>query len=53
MVGLILLIAAFICAVLAALNVPSAPPNWPFSFNLGWLALALYLLSLVIGTAVH
>ncbi len=52
MFALILLIAALICALLAAFWRPPAPmpPYWP---HLGWLALALYLLSVVIGQNVH
>jgi hypothetical protein len=50
MFSTILLIAALVCALLAALWRPPAPtpPYWP---HLGWLAIALYLLSLVLAAA--
>ena len=44
MLGLIFLVAAFICAVLAALVIPNPPPGRP---QLGWLAFALFLASLL------
>lgn len=49
MLGLILLVAALICAVLAAFDVHATRIN----LNLGWFALALYLASLVLGAALH
>jgi hypothetical protein len=48
-VSLVLLVAALIVAVLAAFwTPPSPPPARPYGLpHLGWLALALYLASLV------
>ena len=46
MLSLIFLIAAFICAVFAALVIPNPPAARP---KLGWLAFALYLASLLAG----
>lgn len=45
MIALILLVAAFVCAALAAANIPS---SWPRP-HLGWLAVALYFLSLLLA----
>lgn len=45
-IPLIFLIAAFICAVLAAFIYPSPPPTRP---QLGWLSLALYFASILAG----
>jgi hypothetical protein len=46
MLNLILLVFAFVCLMLAAFNVP-APPR----FNLGWLGMAFWCLSLILGDA--
>jgi len=48
MVGLILLIAAFILALIEAFQPWQRPWGRP---HLGWLAIALWLLSLILGTA--
>jgi len=45
--GLILLIFAFVLAVLAALNVPST------RVSLGWAAVAFYFASLLLGPLSH
>jgi len=41
--GLVLLVFGFVCAVLAALNVPSA------RFHLGWAAIAFWLAAEIFG----
>jgi hypothetical protein len=46
MLALIFLIAAFLCALGAAFNVPVPPSGRP---QLGWLALAFYFASLLAG----
>lgn len=46
MLSLILLIAAFLCALFAALVIPNPQPGRP---QLGWLAIALYFASLLAG----
>jgi len=48
MIGMILLVAAFILALIEAFQ-PWVRP-WPRP-HLGWLALALYFLAQVLGTA--
>ncbi|MGA2426321.1 MAG: hypothetical protein ABSG07_20155 [Terriglobales bacterium] len=45
MISIILLVFAFVLACLAAWNV--GQPRW----SLGWLALACYFLSLLLGSA--
>ena len=43
MISLILIVAAFVCAIAATANAPALPHlNW------GWLSLALYFLSLIL-----
>ena len=44
MLGTILLVFAFVLVVLAAFNVPTPP-----RVNLGWLGMALWCLSLLLG----
>jgi len=46
MLGLIFLVAAFICAMLAAFVFPNPQPGRPV---LGWLAVALYFASILCG----
>jgi hypothetical protein len=46
MISLIFLIAALICAILAAFVYPNPQPARP---QLGWLAFALYLASVLAG----
>jgi hypothetical protein len=50
MVGFILLIAAFILALLQSLR--GWVPNMPGP-HLGWLAIALALLAMILGNSVH
>jgi hypothetical protein len=49
MLSLILLIAGFICCVIAAFWYPSPNPR-P---HMGWLGVSLYLLSLILEGALH
>jgi hypothetical protein len=44
MLTLILLVFAFVCLMLAAFNVPTPP-----RVNLGWLGMAFWCLSILIG----
>lgn len=44
---LIIQICALICLVFAAFNLFTAPPNKP---QWGWLGMALWLFSLMVGT---
>jgi len=46
MLTLILLVFAFVCLTLAALNIPTPP-----RVSLGWLGLAFWCLSILIGDA--
>ena len=48
MIGQILLVFAFVFAVIAALFV-DAVASPPLRVHFGWLALALYLISLILG----
>jgi len=48
MVGQILLCFAFVFAVIAALFVTSAA-HPPFSVHFGWLAVAFYFISILLG----
>jgi branched-subunit amino acid ABC-type transport system permease component len=43
--GLVLLVFAFVCAVLAAVWSPQAPPRW----HLGWAAIAFWLAAEIFG----
>ena len=49
MVGTILIVAAFILALLEAL-LPYAYPSVTRRPHLGWLALALFFLSIILGS---
>lgn len=51
MFSLILLVGAFVCAIIAALNLADAPPNPPRPWRPYWFALAfaLYLLSILVS----
>jgi hypothetical protein len=44
MLTLILMVFAFVCLVLASLNVPTPP-----RINLGWLGMAFWALSILLG----
>jgi len=48
MIGQILLCFAFVFAIIAALFVTEISRS-PFSIHFGWLALAFYILSLLLG----
>lgn len=50
MLNLVLLVFAFVLAVVEAFRAGWAPGAWPIP-HLGWLALALYLLTLILGGA--
>jgi hypothetical protein len=50
MVSLILLVAAFVLSLIEAFRLPWSQP-WPIP-HLGWLALALYFLALILQRAV-
>lgn len=47
MLGIILLVFSFVCAVLASWGVPAG--RW----SLGWGAFAFYIASLLFGSAAH
>ena len=46
MLTLILLVFAFVCLMLAGFNVPTPP-----RINLGWIGMALWCLSIILGNA--
>jgi len=46
MLTLILLVFAFVCLVLAGFNVPTPP-----RVNLGWIGMAFWCLSILLGDA--
>jgi len=48
MIGQILLVFAFVFAVIAALFI-DAVASPPFKVHFGWLALAFYLISILLG----
>lgn len=50
MVGLILLVFAFVFAVIAAVFI-TAVSRPPISIHFGWLAVAFWILSVLLGSA--
>jgi lipopolysaccharide export LptBFGC system permease protein LptF len=50
MIGLILLVFAFVFAVIAAVFVTSVNRP-PIAIHFGWLAVAFYILSILLGAA--
>jgi hypothetical protein len=48
MIGLILLVFAFVCCTIAAFWYPGQPVPWSRP-HLGWLGVALYFLSLILS----